>query len=209
MITTRKAKVEDLPSILKVEERWSPEDRATEEQFKVRLEKFPDGFLVVEKAGKIVCTFTAFPLRYSPDHLESFRTWEETTNYGYFPDNISLKEANALYIASGVVALGESSGGVFEKAVLAEVEVACQLNLRYVIAGAVLAGFDRFCRQQGDIPIEDYVFLRRGKRLVDPFLEKYRQLGFFVPNSSHILVNYYQHSPSRNCSALVVCDLKF
>jgi len=93
---------------------------------------------------------------------------------------------------------------VFEKLALGEVDVAQREGFRYVVAGATIPGYQRYCEKHDEMPAADYAFLERRGRLIDPFLEIYRPLGFRVPDRRHVVPNYYPDPASRGYAALVV-----
>ena len=203
-ITIRKAAAGDLDRIMAVEESWPDAARAPREKFVARLEKFPDGFFLVEQAGHVCGTITSCPLRYDPTRIHRLSSWNEVTNNGYLHDIEEIENYNSLYIVSGVVAKDVRGGDVFERLVDAEVSLAGTLGLEYVLAGAVIPGYARYLEKHGPIPAQEYVMLRRGKRLVDPFLEKYRRIGFTVPDKDHVIEEYFPDARSMNYAAIVV-----
>jgi hypothetical protein len=189
---------------MKVEENWPENERAPLEKFLARLEKFPQGFFVSEFEGRINGTMTSCLVRYEPLKPHLFRNWDEVTNYGYLYEVGAVQNPNALYIVSGVVDKKFWWLKVFDALVKAEVNLAKSLGLRYVVAGAVIPHYDRYCKKHGMIEAQKYVFLKRGELCVDPFLEKYRELGFSVPDEKHVIKDYYPDAASRHYGALVM-----
>ena len=82
---------------------------------------------------------------------------------------------------------------MFEKLALGEVDVAQREGFRYVVAGATIPGYQRYCEKHDEMPAADYAFL-----------EIYRPLGFRVPDRRHVVPNYYPDPASRGYAALVV-----
>jgi len=199
---------EDLDSIIKVEENWPENERAPLEKFLARLEKFPQGFFVSEFEGRIYGTMTSCLVHYEPSKPHLFQNWDEVTNHGYLYEIGAVQNLNALYIVSGVVDKRFWWLKIFDALVKAEVNLAKNLGLRYVTAGAVMPGYNRYCKKHGEIEAQKYVFLKQGERCVDPFLETYRRLGFSVPDEKHVIKDYYPDAASRHYAALVVHRLE-
>ena len=83
-------------------------------------------------------------------------------------------------------------------------DAAKQLKFQFVVAGAVIPGYDKYCKRYGPIAAEEYVFMTKGRRFVDPLLASYQRIGFQVPDKSHVKANYYPDPDSHNYAALVV-----
>jgi hypothetical protein len=192
---------------MRLEDCWPEDERAPRENMIARLERFPAGFIVGELEGRMITTVTSCPIHYDPAHPENLASWDAVTNYGCLPEPAAYAGANALYLVSGVIETSFRKGGVFEKMILAMIDVARRLGYRYVVAGAVLPGYDNYCRKHGEVPAEDYVFHKVGTRFVDPFMEMYRRIGFSVPNAGHVKASYYPDGPSRHYAALVVREI--
>lgn len=212
MILIRHATTADLPGVMQVEQSWPEDGRAGADKFLARLEKFPQGFFIacVNDEGEeqaVAATITAMPLDYASSATDDFRSWDQVTNRGYLYDR-EVAHCNALYIVSGVIDSRHRGLNIFSPMVLQEVALAQSLGMRYVLAGAVLPGYQKYCQQQGDTSAFDYCSTRRGKHLVDPLLAMYETIGFSVPNAQHVIAEYYPDDASRNFAALVVRDLQ-
>ena len=109
---------------------------------------------------------------------------------------------------SGVIDNRFRGLNIFAPMVLREAALASSMGLRYVVAGAVLPGYRKFCEQHGEINAFEYCATRRGKHLVDPLLAMYEAIGFSVPDALHVIPEYYPDDASRNFAALVVRDLQ-
>jgi len=200
----RTATESDLDQIMRVEESWPQTERAPRDKFISRLRIYPQGFLVAEKSGRLCSTFTSCPLEYDPQNPHAFENWDQVTNSGLLYDIDEAESYNALYIVSGVVDQDYRGGDIFDQMIHALVAVAKQENLDFVTAGAVIPRYHKYCLKHGRIPAEEFVFLKRGDRLVDPFLEIYRRLDFHVPDKHHVLKDYYPDEASEHYAALVV-----
>lgn len=205
-IVARLATVADLDAIMLVEQDWPDYQRASRAKMLARLEKFPDGFWVLDRGGEVVGTLTSCPIRYDPGADDQVKTWDDVTNHGYLHD-IDLNTANALYLVSGSLrkhARGELTYTMF---IDPPVALARRLGLRYVLTGARIPGYDAYCRRFGDIDARDYAFRTINGCLVDPFLEMYRGLGFTVPDRNHIIEDFYPDETSRDYGAIVVREV--
>lgn len=211
MITIRTATPSDMPGILQVEESWPADARASADKFESRMDKFGEGFFLAclqeDARGEVlVATITAMPLAYRPDTPHVFCSWDRVTNNGYL-HQADLEACNALYIVSGVIDKRYRGINIFTPMVLREVELAQRLGLRYVLAGAVIPGYRKFCERHGETSAFAYCTTRRGQHLVDPLLAMYEAIGFSVQDEGHVLTDYYPDDASRNYAALVVRDL--
>jgi len=87
------------------------------------------------------------------------------------------------------------------------VDLAKEMGKRYVIGGALLPGFAKYKSRHEQISASDYVFKKSQGRFIDPLIEKYRRVGFHVPDENHVFENYFPDDNSLGHSALVVKDL--
>lgn len=200
-----------MPGILAVEQSWHEAGRAGADKFEARLARFPQGFIVAtlteDGIEKIIGTATSMPLVYDPAHLGRFASWDAVTNEGYLFEDTQLAECNALYIVSGVIDKDHRGLDVFRPAILYLAGIAARLKLRYVVAGAVIPGYRRYCEKHGAIDAYDYCATRVGTHLADPLLSLYESIGFTVRDRRHVVEAYYPDDASRNYAALVVRDL--
>lgn len=204
----RNASLNDLDGIMDVEQDWPEGQRATKDKFIARFDRFPQGFFVAEIDEEIVGTSTSCLANYNPVHPEVYESWNAVTNNGYIRKPEEIKNPNALYIVSIGIKKSYRGKGIFNKFAKAQVEIAVSLGLPYVLAGAIMPGYDSYCRKYGDIPAEEYAFSKIGHRLRDQLLEIWRRLNFYVPDKRHIIKDYYSDTKSRNFSALVVFKTK-
>ncbi|MBL4820578.1 MAG: GNAT family N-acetyltransferase [Gammaproteobacteria bacterium] len=204
MITVRKANKKDISGIMRVEQSWPEEERASQEKMESRLEKFSTGFIVAEADNTIVGTLTTCPMVYKMDQPGSFSTWNEVTGEGYLPPMQEPNHYNSLYIVSAGIDKMHRGKGIFELLIKNIVHVTTDLNYSFVTAGAVIPGYARYCNKYGHTDAKEYVFLKRGERFVDPFMELYRRLNFFVPDENHVIPNYYHDDASLHYAAVVV-----
>jgi len=202
--TVRSADVSDLDAVMAVEADWPEQQRAPREKFESRLERFPEGFLVVEADGGIVAVCTSTLVTYDPGDLGPFRSWESCTNNGYLHPLGDRSAYNAYYIVSQGIRKAYRREGIREGMIRANFDVTAKLGLDYTVTGAMMPGYDRFCRENGEIPAREYAFLRRHGELVDPTLRKLATLGLTLPDERHVIEGFYISPESRNYGALLV-----
>ncbi len=207
----RNASIADLPAILEVEKSWPESGRASADKFIARIEKFAQGFFLVCKTlpngeEKVVATVTSMPLWFDPNQVSQFTSWDKVTHHGML-DDCNLNHKNALYIISGVIDKAHRGENIFEPGVLRVALQAQNLGMRYVIAGAVIPGYRKYCQNHQEIPAWEYCQQRKGSKLVDPLLAMYEGIQFRIPHASHVVPEYYPDDASRNYAAIVVRDL--
>ena len=133
----------------------------------------------------------------------SIKGWEYVTDNGYIEKTHNPK-GNALYIVS-LGALSRSGGG---SALLSkQKEIARKLGLSMLVLGARISRYDNYCRKIKEIPIDEYVLLKRP----DGFPHD-DELRFYVRNGlkiEKIMPNYMEDDlESRNYWAIMTCVLK-
>ncbi|MFH1690359.1 MAG: hypothetical protein ABIE42_09005 [Candidatus Eisenbacteria bacterium] len=67
-----------------------------------------------------------------------------------------------------------------------------------------MPGYDRFCRENGEIPAREYAFLKREGKLIDPTLSRLASLGLVLPDERHVIAGFYVSPESRDYGALLV-----
>ncbi len=206
-VTIRNAKPEDMDQIMAVEESWPEMARAPRDKFEARLQKYPQGFFVWEEDGRILATITSMPFTYDPENAKQFSNWDKVTGDGYLHDIGAQEDYNGIYIVSGIIEKDARGGDIFERMVNAQVELARSLGYKYVVAGAVIPGYKRYCVKNDAVPASQYVFMKRGNRLVDPLLDMYQKIGFEAPDADHVVREYFPDDASLNYAAIVVNKL--
>lgn len=195
-----------IDDILRVENSWPEAARAGKDKLLARIEKFPQGFYIAfdNISQQAIATISTMPIQFEPGDVSHFSSWDAVTNKGYLPEELGLANSNALYIVSGVIDKNYRGGDIFEKMVLNIVNVAKQLGMRYVLAGAVIPGFKNYCQKHGNINAEEYCLAVRSSGPLDPLLNMYAKIGFYVPNRQHVLPEYFPDLASKNYAALVM-----
>ena len=200
----RNATEADLEDLMMVEQTWPPNQRATADKFLARLERFPKGFWVGESGDTIVGFTTSCLLHYDPSDLAHFRSWSNATNNGYLYPRKKIAVSNALYIVSTVIVKEYRGKGLFEAFLGKHKEMTSQLGLAYSLTGAMLPGYDAYCREHGEISVYQYAIRRSHGRLVDPLIRKLAAIGYELSDKQHLMSNYFQSVGSRDYAALLV-----
>jgi hypothetical protein len=200
----RNANRADLDNLMMVEQTWPPDQRATADQFLTRLERFPEGFWVVESGNIIVGLTTSCLLHYDPDDMAQFSSWNQATNNGFLYPRDKIAAPNALYVVSTVIVKEHRGKGLFEALFGKHKEVTGRLGLAYSLTGAMLPGYNAYCRKYGEISAYQYAIQRFHGRLVDPLIRKLAAVGYEMPDQQHLIANYFQSLESRDYAALLV-----
>jgi len=200
--TIRNATKADLDDLMRVEQMWPPDQRASADQFLSRLEIFPEGFWVGEYDHTIVGLSTSCLQHYHPDDLTQFHSWNSATNNGYLYPKIN--DPNALNVVSTVIVKEFRGKGLLQAFIEKHKEMTGKLGLAYSLTGAMLPGYDAYCRKYGEISAYQYAILRHQNRLVDPLIRSLDSGGYKLPDERHVMPNYFQSSESRNYAALLV-----
>ncbi len=202
-VSVRRADRGDLQGILQVEAAWPEDQRASADQIETRLERFSQGVFVALDGTRYVACTTSCPIVYMPEAVSNFRSWDEVTNHGLFPDPLP-DGANALYIVSNGIIPEYRRTGLRERLIGCHLSLARRMNLMYVVTGAMLPGYARYCRQHGELPVADYADMKVSGKPVDPTLRKLGALGFRLPSRAHLIPDYYPSPESRDYAALMV-----
>lgn len=203
--TIREAILTDLEALLELEKEWPLDVRASKEILSFRINKFPQGFLIAENTSGIIASIICCPYFYSVDDISYFKNWETVVQQGYERDQSS---SNALYIVSGTTKQNPYGNVLFAAGIQKVFELANLMKVQYLIAGCLLPGYRKYIQKNGFIEAADYVFKKTQSRFIDPLIEKYRRLGFIIPDKKHVIANYFPDESSLNYSALAVRKLE-
>tara|TARA_R110002126_G_scaffold273866_1_gene418596 strand:+ start:120391 stop:121014 length:624 start_codon:yes stop_codon:yes gene_type:complete len=206
MFQIRNATHDDLPQLLELENVWPEDTRATEHDLNLRINAFPAGYFVAESDLGIIGSMIAHPYVYNPYDLSNFKSWEKV-NQACAIQRIPFDGCNALYLLSGTNTAHGYAKALFIQALERALDLAKKIGKSYIVAGIILPGYARFISKHGLITPENYVFKQSNGRCVDPYIERFRQLGFHVPTKEHVIANYFPDKNSLNYSALVVKSL--
>lgn len=201
----RTVQLSDIDQLLELEKEWPEHARAPKEILLHRINRFQPGFFIAENETGIIASIISHPYFYQADDLSNFINWEMVAKKCYQSDE-SPTHSNALYILSGTSKPGYGSD-LFDGGVNHVVALAKELGKHYVIGGCLLPGYARYRTKNEPISAVDYTFKKSQGRFIDPLIEKYRRLDFYVPDKNHVIADYFPHEPSLNYSALVVRNI--
>lgn len=198
---TSRNKGKFLDEVMEVERSaWPPELQAAREKFASRLSIFPEGFFVAKIKDRIVGVTTSQITTYDPS---ASKTWDNITNNGTIKKT-HKPGGNALYVVSVGVAEKAQGNHVGSQIVKRQKELASNLRLEYLYLGARIPGYDSYCKEHGEIGIEDYVKLKDAdNEAVDPEIRFYSRCGLEVRK---IIPEFEADDASRNYGAVMVWE---
>ena len=195
MIKIRNAKKNDLDEIVMLEDRiWAEGIRADKRKFESRLKIFPEGFFLAFNNDKLIGFSTSEIINYDSNPL----SWEDITDNGYIKNH--NKNGNTLYVVS-IGAISRSGGG--SALINAQKDLVKKLNLRNLVLGSRIPGYDEYSKKKGEINIKDYATsIRENGELLDPELRFYTRNGLTL---LEIVPNYMEDDKeSRNYGAIMI-----
>lgn len=211
MISFRTVQPADLEALLKLEENWPENERASPKQLLSRIRRFPQGFLVcidTDSPEEIIASATSCPVVYDNDHPELISTWNHASCNGCCPENASSMETDTLYLVSSVICKSRQGGGIYRK-LLTELSVqAKRQGFMRILTGAIIPGYKSFCQKHGVIPASKYAMMQRNGRPLDQLLRILSASQFYLPNEEHVIPDYYPDEGSMYYAALLVRDLQ-
>ncbi len=202
-VKIRNANSADLDAIMQVEkEAWPIEARASRSKFRERLMVFPPGVFVAVLNNEVVGVTTSQIIMYDPKNPPN--SWTEATNDG----NISgthNQGGNAIYVVSLGVSPrgrpGKKGIGVGTALLERQKQLAKELEKECLVLSARVPGYNSFCENKGNVPIQDYVNYRREDGLPEDMeLRFYERAGF---KQVKICPNTMDDVESRNYGVMV------
>lgn len=207
----RKATIQDLPDLMKLEANWPENERASIEQLQSRIERYPQGFLVCvppDSSGEIIGSVTSCPIFYDPSHPDRIPNWNLATNDGMIPEDSQNMKTDTLYLVSSVLAEAYRGGPIYRDMINEFSRVAKTLGFKRILTGAVIPGYDDYCKNHGDIAAADYALMKRHGSPLDPFMRILAKLSFHLPDAVHVKDDYYPDEASRCYAVLLVRELE-
>ena len=173
--TSERAKFMD--GVMEVEyNSWPPELVGERSRYESRMEIFPEGFISALEGGKTRGFTVSEIVNYDPD---TKKTWDELTDNGTFKRSHN-PQGDSLYVSTVVVSKDAQGKRIGEKLVNEQKEVVKRLGLQRLFLGARIPGYDEYCRENGDIAVEDYLELTNEKgESVDPEIRFYKRQGLY------------------------------
>jgi predicted amidohydrolase/GNAT superfamily N-acetyltransferase len=198
-VEVRKITTEDLSYLIEMNKKAFPlmaEENVvwSERQLRNHLRLFPEGQLLAEVEGRIVGAIASLIV---PSGRDPYRahTYAGITDGGYFHNHD--RSGDTLYGADVYVDPEFQGKGVGAALYEARRRLCQKLNLRRILAGGRLAGYDQHAEK---LTPESYVQKVKDGELQDPVLSFQLREGFAVRG---LLANYIADPHSRNYATLV------
>ena len=113
-----------------------------------------------------------------------------------------VPDGNALYVVSIGVDPETQGMGIGGKLLNAQKELAKKLGLSVLFLGARIPGYDKYCKENAEISIEEYVKLKNDKgESLDPEIRFYERNGLKL---EQIKPDFEPDDQSRGYGALMV-----
>ena len=192
-VKIKQARIEDIKEILIAEEKaWPEKLRATKEQFRSRIETFPEGTLVAIANSSVIGVVSTEIVDY--DIKDPIATWAEATDGGFIKKTHNPK-GNTLY---GVDLTVSQFVENTSKLLMQEVgKLVIRYNLKQGVLGARIPRYHKF---KDKMTVEEYINDRKGNRLMDPELSFYAKMGLKAVKA---LPDYIDDAESRDYGVLM------
>lgn len=193
-------KIEEfLDCVMEVERSaWSRELQASRDKFRSRLKVFPEGFFVAKVGGKIKGVTTS---QITALEGSKIKTWNALTDSGTLRKS-HKPSGNSLYVVSVGVANDVQGMGIGSKLIRSQVELTKKLGLKRLFLGGRIPGYDTYCKQKGDISVEEYLKLKNQKNeSIDPEIRFYERQGLRV---TKIVPRFEPDTSSRDYGVVMV-----
>jgi GNAT superfamily N-acetyltransferase len=171
---------------------WYPSQLAS------AIESFPRGQLVaVDDSGQVVGMAACLVIRWADYGLDA--RWGELTDHGHLGNHDPI-HGDTLYGAEIMVHPALQGQGVGRLLYAARLELLRELGLRYIRAGARLAGLARFRAEHPEISVPEYVERVIRGEVRDPTLSFQLKWGFRVIG---ITPRYFSDRESLGYAAVI------
>ncbi len=200
-IKIRKAKLKDLPEIIRVEkEAWPEGTEATEKMFRSRIETYPEGVYVAVYQGKIIGV-VAFELIYY-DLNNPITSWKEATDNGMIK-NSHKKDGDTIF-GVDLTASPNAPRGTGTRLLVEVGRQAISKNLKRGILGGRLPKYKDYADKM--TPEEYLKAKNENGEPLDPEVRFYKRAGLKIEK---ILPNYFEDPDSLNYGVLLIWDNPF
>lgn len=192
-----------LDEIMEVERSaWPPELQAERSKFESRMQVFPEGIVATMIDGKAKGFSTSQITTYDRN---TNKTWDEITDNGTLVKTHN-PEGDSLYVSSVAVGADAQRKGLGAKLVEAQKEFVTKMGLKRLYLGARIPGYDQYCKENGDISVEDYLELKNDKGdPLDPEIRFYSRQGL---KPAKVVPEFEPDIPSRNYGVVMVWENK-
>ncbi len=145
----------------------------TRRQFEAQIRRFPEGQICIEDNGRVVAAAISLIVRY--DRFGDQHTYSEITGNGYLTTHDP--EGDVLYGVDVFVDPDYRDMRLGRRLYDARKELCRKLNLRAIVAGGRIPGYDPYAAQ---LSPEEYIELVKRKEIRDPIL------SFQLANDFHV-----------------------
>ncbi len=191
----RKARIEDIEEIVKLEQSaWPEGGAATSEQIEERISIFPEGVIVCVDNLKIVGTVMGELLEYK-ELMSGEKTWSSITGNGYISTHSNT--GNVLFGVDLSVDPTSRNKGLGKNLLMEIGKLAIRKNLIGGVLGARMPDYHKFHSQ---VSPEEYLNYRDGSgKLIDSELRFYERNGLKLIK---VLPNYFPDKESLDYGVL-------
>lgn len=207
-ITIRTAKPTDIPGILEVASRayknWPTRLLATERNYQMQMEAFPEGQLVAEYQGRIVGYSASLIVMLDDD--SPWYAHGEITGWGSFSTH--NQSGNTLYGADIAVDPDFQRKGISRKLYQGRKSLMRRLNLKQMVAGGRIPGYSAW---RGKMNAREYVAKVLAGEIKDPALNAHLKAGYQVKGvhfgyiedeqslgyATHLVMDNPRHQPRK------------
>lgn len=180
-ISVRTLTLEDFNKVTDLQLRCFPGMKPwSRDQFESQIRIFSDGQICVEYRGVLVASSSSLILNFDP--YKDWHSWKEISDNGYIRNHIS--SGNTLYGIEIMVDPEYRGLRLARRLYEARKAIARKYNLRSIILGGRIPGYDKYADQ---MDAKTYVEKVTNKVLVDPVLTTQIANGFVI---KRIMPNY-------------------
>jgi predicted amidohydrolase/ribosomal protein S18 acetylase RimI-like enzyme len=195
LLKLRNLVLEDYPDVCRIMEAVYPTMGPwTREQFAAQIRRFPEGQICIEDNGQV--TAAAITLIVNYDRFGDRHSYQQITGDGFLTTHDPT--GNVLYGVDVFVDPAYRHMRLGRRLYDARKELCRNLNLRMIIAGGRIPGYEEYADQ---IPPEEYIELVKRRELYDPIL------SFQLANDFHvrrIIRNYIPEDQASHGFATLV-----
>ncbi|HMW32894.1 MAG TPA: GNAT family N-acetyltransferase [bacterium] len=180
-ICARQLTIDDYESVTELQIRSFPGMKPwSYDQFESQIRLFAEGQIGIEYNGLLVASSSSLILDFDP--YKDWHSWKEISDNGYIRNHIV--NGNTLYGIEIMVDPGYRGLRLARRLYEARKSLARKYNLRSIILGGRIPGYDKFADQ---MDVKSYVEKVSSKVLVDPVLTTQIANGFVL---KRIIPNY-------------------
>lgn len=200
-IQVRRAALEDVPEIIRVEnETWPPGEAATEAMFRSRIQTFPEGVYLAEHQGRLVGVVAFERLDYDIDN--PIPTWKEATDNGTIRGSHD-PNGNTIF-GIDLSATPRAPHGTGTRLLYEVGRYAIYNNLKRGILGGRIPKYSEYADR---MTAQEYLDAEDDQgRPLDPEVRFYKRAGLKI---GKVLPGYFDDPSSLSYGVLLIWDNPF